>query len=254
MSDDLNVNTGLSSGTVHIEPVKPNGAVPEASGGNGAPPSSNGGTVVAMPPPGKKPEGGGPIEDPGDDAPSAYTSAPDFTGRQGIRRKTTVLLKHPKNYFRTLFSMAARQGLVTLIDIARADAMEKDLRLIFPEIANDDAKMHDVIGAFEAMAIPCLDRHAIPHLWCVRQCTNDGRELSSFASSIRAAQFAEERWTMIKWGAGEWEYDEHRNPDSIHAEWPKALRRYDDWLENAFAGRIIRAGDHDILEMARGKR
>jgi hypothetical protein len=198
--------------------------------------------------------GGAPIPDPGDDTPSAYTSTPNFAGRQGIRRKTTILLKNPKNYCRSKLSMASRQGLVTLIDIARADAMEKDLHLILPEIANDDGLMHDVEGAFEALAIPFIDRHSIPHLWCVRQCTSDGREMSSYASAVRAAKYAEAHWTRIKWTAGEWEYEEHRSPDSIHAEWPHALRKYDDWLENGFPGRIIRAGDHDILEAARGKR
>jgi hypothetical protein len=196
---------------------------------------------------------GAPIPDPGDDAPSAYTSAPNFTGRQGIKRKTTILLKNPKNYCRALFSMATRQGMVTLIDIARADAMEKDLHLILPGIANDDDLMHDVVGAFEALAVPFIDRHSIPHLWCIRQCSNDGREIRSFGSALRAAEFAEDHWAKIQWTAGEWEYEEHRNPDKIHAEWPAALRRYDDWLENAFPGRVIRAGDHDILEMARGK-
>jgi hypothetical protein len=214
--------------------------------GNGATTTGNGAygdNVVSMP-----------IPDPGDDAPSAYTSAPNFAGRQGIKRKTSILLKKPKNYCRSLFSMAARQGLITLIDIARADAMDKDLNLIMPEIASDDDLMHDVEGAFEALAIPFIDRHGIPHLWCNRQCSSDGRELSGYASALRAAEFAEEHWSLIRWASNEWEYEEHRHPEKIHAEWPKALRRYDDWLENAFAGRIIRAGDHDILEMARGKR
>jgi hypothetical protein len=194
------------------------------------------------------------ISDPGDDAPSAYTSVPNFTGRTGIKRKTTILLKKPINYCRSLLSTASRQGLVTLINIARADAMAPDLHLILPEIANDDELMHDVKGAFEALAVPFIDRHSIPHLWCIRPCTSDGRESSSFPSAIKAAQFAEEHWTLILHASHEWEYEEHRSPDFIHAEWPKALRKYDDWLENAFAGRIIRAADDEILEMARGKR
>jgi hypothetical protein len=141
-----------------------------------------------------------------------------------------------------------------LIDIAKADAIEKDLHLILPEIANDDALMQDVTGAFEAMAIPFYDRHSIPHLWCVRQATSDGRQLKGYPSALAAAEFAENHWTLIQWAAGEWEYEEHKKPSMIHGTCPAALRSYDDWLENGFAGRIIRAGDHDILEMARGRR
>ena len=195
-----------------------------------------------------------PIPDPGDDNSSDYTSPPTFIGHKGIKRKTTIPLKHPKNYCLTQLSLAERMGTITLIDIARADAMEKHLWVILPEIASDDDLMHDVNGAYNALAIPCIDRHSLPHLWCVRQFTDDGREISTYASAIRAAEFAETHWTLIKFNAGEWEYEEHRHPEKIHAEWPKALARYNDWIENAFAGRIIRAGDHDILEEARGNR
>jgi hypothetical protein len=195
-----------------------------------------------------------PIPDPGDDPPSAYTSSPNFAGMQGIKIKTSILLRNPKNYCRSLLSMAARAGNVTLIDIKRADEIGKQLHLIMPAIANDPELMHDVTGAFEALAIPFIDRHGIPHLWCVRQYSDDGRELSGFASALRAAEFAEAHWTQIRWITNGWEYDQHRNPEKIHAEWPKALKRYDDWLENGFAGRIIRAGDDPILEEARGNR
>lgn len=236
------------SGVTNIEPgnperVPPKGRKPAANGSGAEHPSVEEAVNNVVP-----------ISDPGDDAPSAYTSAPNFAGRQGIKRKTTILLKNPKNYCRSLYSMAMRMGMVTLIDVAKADAMEKDLHLILPEIANDDDLMHDVVGAFEALAVPFVDRHGIPHLSCIRQYSTDGREIRSFGSACAAAEFAEAHWTLITWQAGEWEYEEHRNPEKLRLNWPPALRRYDDWLENAFPGRIIRAGDHDILEMARGKR
>jgi hypothetical protein len=194
-----------------------------------------------------------PIPDPGDDPPSLYTSTPNFAGRQGIKRKVSIILRNPKNYCRSLLAMAERAGPVTLIDIARADELSKNLHLIMPAIAHDEELMRDVEGAFEALAIPFLDRHGIPHLWCVRQYQGDGREIAGFASAIRAAEFAETRWTLIRFVSNGWEYEEHRHPEKIHAEWPKALQRYDDWIENAFSGRIIREGNHDILEAARGK-
>jgi hypothetical protein len=191
-----------------------------------------------------------PIPDPGGDPPSAYASAPNFAGKQGIKRKTSIVLKNPKDYCKSLLSMAAQ---VTLIDIARADEMGKNLQLIVPDIAKDAELMSDVEGAFEALAVPFLDKHGIPHLWCIRPYQKDGREIASYASAIQAAEFAEDHCTRIQFVAGYWEYEEHRNPDKIHAEWPQALRCFDDWIENAFAGRIIRKGDHPILEAARGK-
>jgi hypothetical protein len=194
------------------------------------------------------------IPDPGDDPPSKYTSAPNFTGRTGIKRKTSILLKNPKNYCRSKLSMALGTGSLTLIDIARANEMDKNLWLILPELASDPEEMHDVEGAYEALGVPFLDRHGIPHFWTIRQYTSDGRELTGFASAVRAAEFAEDRWTRIKFAGGEWEYEEHRHPELIHATWPAALVTYDDWVENAFAGRIIRASNHDVLEMARGKK
>jgi hypothetical protein len=194
-----------------------------------------------------------PIPDPGGDPPSAYTSAPNFAGKQGIKRKTSIILKNPKDYCRSLLSMAEQAGKVTLIDIARADEMGKNLHLIMPKVAHDAELMSDVEGAYEALAVPCLDRHGIPHLWCIRQYQGDGRELVSFASAVQAATFAEAHWTKIRFVMNGWEFEEHRNPEKIHAEWPKALRRFDDWIENGFAGRIIREGNHAILEAARGK-
>jgi hypothetical protein len=195
-----------------------------------------------------------PIPDPGDDPPSAYTSSPNFAGMQGLKVKTSVILGAPKNYCRSLLSMAARAGNVSLIDIKRADEISKQLHLIVPGVANDSDLMHDVAGVYEALAIPCIDRHGIPHLWCVRQYSNDGRELPSYASALRAAECAEEYWAQLCWVTNGWEVTKHRHPEKIHGEWPKALKRYDDWLENAFAGRIIRVGDHAILEEARGNR
>lgn len=195
-----------------------------------------------------------PIPDPGDDPPSKYTSAPNFAGRTGIKRKTTIILKNPKNYSMSKLSMALRHGSLTLIDIARADELSKNLWLIMPKIASNPEEMHDVEGAYEAVGVPFIDRHSLPHFWNIRQYSSDGRELSSFAGALRAAEFAESHWTRIKFTASDWEYEEHRHPESIHATWPSALVTYDDWIENAFAGRIIRTSNHDILEMARGKK
>jgi hypothetical protein len=195
-----------------------------------------------------------PIQDPGDDPPSKYTSAPNFAGRTGIKRKTTIILKNPKNYCLSKFLMAIRHGSLTLIDIARADELSKNLWLIMPEIASDSEMMHDVEGAYEAIGVPFIDRHAIPHFWTIRQYSTDGRELPSFAGALRAAEFAETHWARIKFVTNDWEYEEHRHPELIHAAWPSALVTYDDWVENAFAGRIIRASNHDVLEMARGKK
>jgi hypothetical protein len=195
-----------------------------------------------------------PIPDPGDDPPSKYTSAPNFAGRTGIKRKTSIVLKNAKNYCMSKFAMAIRHGSLTLIDIARADELGKNLWLIMPEIASDSEMMHDVEGAYEAIGVPLLDRHSVPHFWTIRQYSTDGRELPSFAGAIRAAEFAEAHWARIKFVTNDWEYEEHRHPELIHATWPTALVTYDDWIENAFAGRIIRAWNHDILEMARGKK
>jgi hypothetical protein len=100
-----------------------------------------------------------PIPDPGDDPVSEYVSRPNFVGMQGIKRKTTIILRRPRNYFRSLFSMA---DSITLIDASRADAPGKDLWLIVSKIANDEQQMHDVSGAFNAFAVPCYDRHSIP--------------------------------------------------------------------------------------------
>jgi hypothetical protein len=158
---------------------------PRSNGGASAPPDPETGEAVHENPGTREPESYRPaatvlhavppIPDPGDDPPSAYTSSPNFAGMQGIKLKTSIILKHPKNYCRSLLSMAARAGNVSLIDIARADEMGKQLHLIMPEIANDPELMHDVTGAFEALAIPLIDRHGIPHLWCVRQYSYDGR-------------------------------------------------------------------------------
>jgi hypothetical protein len=224
------------------------------NGGASAPPAAadeNGAVVHDNAASGESPQV---IPDPGDDPPSIYTSSPNFAGMQGIKRKTSIILRNPKNYCMSLFSMAARAGAVSLIDIARADEIGKQLHLIMPEIANDSDLMHDVEGAFEALAVPFIDRHGIPHLWPIRQYSGDGRELSSYASALRGAEFAETHWTQLRFITNGWEYKEHRHPERIHAAWPKELKRYDHWLENAFAGRIIRAGDHAILEEARGNR
>jgi hypothetical protein len=211
--------------------------------------------VVALSPPGEGEDQvhTETIPDPGGDPPSAYTSAPNFTGKQGIQRRTSIIARRPKDYCKSLFSTAAKVGMVTLINAKRADEIGDNLHLILPEIARNDELMCDVDGAYEAFGIPFIDRHSIPHMWFLRQYQNDGREISSFATAVEAAEFAENHWTLIRFVAGRWEHHKHRNPDKIHAEWPKALVTFDDWIENTLPGRIIRKSDHPILEAARGK-
>jgi hypothetical protein len=196
-----------------------------------------------------KPNGAAPIPDPGVQPVSKYATAPRFASGGAVATSTPVSLDKPKTFCRAFMSMAVG---ITMVDLAKATQTGKRLYLITPEAIADGA-MDRLPEAYEALAVPMMDRDGAAFLWPIRQFSRDGVQIGSYDEGIKAAQEAEHQWVKFYWQGGGYVILPAPRQDLMgELKIPPSLTTFDAWVESAFRGVIIRTGDAVELQRLRG--
>lgn len=148
---------------------------------------------------------------------------------------------------------------VTVIDAAKADAMNKDLYVVMPEAVEAGALDGTTTG-YDALMVPLVDRDAIAFLWEIRRLNRDGVTLPSYDEAMRVLEGTEEKpglryaWGRIVFQGKGYILDNAPKPEIFgEPKWPSNLKTLDDWVEAAFPGKIIRDPDHKVLLRLRGR-
>ncbi len=90
-------------------------------------------------------------------------------------------------------------------------------------------------------------------LWPVPLPSNDGRRENSWHQTAReAAVLAQTRWVSVRGNQSLGAYDIFRGSEQLsEPTWPD--RPFEEILEIAFRGRVIRDYDHPVLKKLRGE-
>jgi hypothetical protein len=186
---------------------------------------------------------------------SKYATRAAFGIGAAVRAFTPVKLGKSRTYMRANVGLAAE---VTVIDAAKADAMNKDLYVVMPEAVEAGALDGTTTG-YDALMVPLVDRDAIAFLWEIRRLNRDGVTLPSYDEAMRVLEGTEEKpglryaWGRIVFQGKGYILDNAPKPEIFgEPKWPSNLKTLDDWVEAAFPGKIIRDPDHKVLLRLRG--
>jgi hypothetical protein len=186
---------------------------------------------------------------------SKYATRSGFGVGTAVRAFTPVLLGKSRTYMVANCDIAQE---VTLVDAAKGGAMGKDLYAVTPE-AVDAGALIGITTEYDALMVPLVDRDEIAYLWEIRRLNRDGIQLPSYDAAMRVLEGTEEKpglrytWGRIVFQNRNFALDNAPKPDFFgEPKWPAKLKTFDDWVEAAFPGKIIRDPEHKILRRLRG--
>jgi hypothetical protein len=191
---------------------------------------------------------GAPIPDPGNHLQSKYARKPTFAGTGAILRRVPVTVGKPKSFCRSLPHLTTS---ITLVDLAKSTETGKRLHLITPEAVEAGA-LENLQEAFNAEAVPMIDRWGTPFVWPIRQHTRDGIQLESYEEAMKVVEETEKTWVKFWWVGGGYQTFEHPQPHKLALKIPPTLVTQDDWIEAGWLGRLITPDNLHLLDDIRG--
>jgi hypothetical protein len=187
---------------------------------------------------------------------SKYASRSEFGAGAAVRALTPVKLGKSKTFMRANLALAE---IVTVVDAAKADAMNKDLYPVLPEAVAAGA-LAGITTDYDALLVPLVDRDGIAFLWDIRRLNRDGVQMSSYDAAMTVLEGTIDKpgikdvWGRVEWKGNGYILDYPPRPEVMgEPRWPSNLVTFDQWVEAAFAGKVINDCEHKILRHLRGE-
>ena len=135
---------------------------------------------------------------------------------------------------------------------AVADPSDNDkLYVVFPAVAVGVPP--ELLMNFQLVG--ATTRQATPFVWPLRLAGEDGRTYDAWETAREAAKLAKTNWLTMSWSKEAGRYVTKKAiGDFGEPQWPDPDEYpFDEWIQLAFKGRIIRDEEHVLLKRLRGE-